>query len=66
MFCMHLKLKIAKINSNLENHNEAIHTMLHLNPHLHGRGTIWMLWMAFSPKVSVYKNSETICIPSEK
>ena len=34
------------------------------NPHLRGRGTIWcsQLWMAFSPKVPMYKNSETICI----
>ena len=38
------------------------------NPHLHGRGTIWysQLWMAFSPKVPMYENSETICIPSPK
>ena len=38
------------------------------NPHLHGRGTIWYSqhWMAFSPKVPMYTNSETICIPSPK
>ena len=38
------------------------------NPHLHGRGTIWysQLWMATSPKVPMYKNSESICIPSPK
>ena len=39
-----------------------------INPHLRGRGTIWysQLWMAFSPKVPMYKNSETACIPSPK
>ena len=39
-----------------------------INPHLRGRGTIWysQLWMAISPKVPMYKNSETICIPSPK
>ena len=38
------------------------------NPHLHGRGAIWysQLWMATSPEVPMYKNSESICIPSPK
>ena len=44
----------------------------YVNPHLRGRGTKWysQLWMAFSPKVPMYryryKNSDTICIPSPK
>ena len=30
-----------------------------------GPGTLWhsQIWMAISPKVPMYKNSETICIP---
>ena len=48
--------------------NKLLIMLINLNPHLRGRGTIWysQLWMAISPKVPMYKNSETLCIPSPK